>query len=151
DGGPPRGKRPAPGPTSQVQSCHDQIVRMLAHSVPLMHWPKGQLDRRSRSVVELCRSAVRFLRPGGCASGGAHMRRVRVLLADDHTIVVEGLQSLLKDHFDLVGTVGDGRQLVDAARKLRPDIIVTDLSMPGMSGLDALRQLKAERLDARVI
>jgi len=79
------------------------------------------------------------------------MRRVRVLLADDHTIVVEGLQSLLKDHFDLVGTVGDGRQLVDAARKLRPDIIVTDLSMPGMSGLDALRQLKAERLDARVI
>jgi len=79
------------------------------------------------------------------------MRRPRVLLADDHTIVVEGLQSLLKDHFDLIGTVADGRQLVDAARKERPDVIVTDLSMPVLTGLDALRQLKAERIDAKVI
>ena len=79
------------------------------------------------------------------------MRRVRVLLADDHTIVAEGLQSLLKDHFDLVGTVADGRQLVDAARKLRPDVIVTDLSMPVLSGLEALRQLKTERFDGRIV
>jgi DNA-binding NarL/FixJ family response regulator len=79
------------------------------------------------------------------------MRRVRVLLADDHTIVVEGLQSLLKDHFELIGTAADGRQLLDAARKLRPDVIVTDLSMPILSGLDALRQLKAEKVDAKVI
>jgi DNA-binding NarL/FixJ family response regulator len=79
------------------------------------------------------------------------MRRVKVLLADDHTIVVEGLQSLLKDQFELVGTVADGRQLVDAARKLRPDVIVTDLSMPVLSGLDALRQLKAGGVDAKVI
>jgi DNA-binding NarL/FixJ family response regulator len=79
------------------------------------------------------------------------MRRLKVLLADDHTIVVEGLQSLLKDHFDLVGTVTDGQQLVDAAKKLRPDVIVTDMSMPVLSGLDALRQLKAAGVDAKVI
>jgi DNA-binding NarL/FixJ family response regulator len=57
----------------------------------------------------------------------------------------------LRDRFDLVGTVGDGHELVEAARKLRPDVIVTDVSMPVMSGLDALRRLKAERIDARVI
>jgi len=79
------------------------------------------------------------------------MRRVRVLLADDHTIVVEGLSSLLKDHFELVGTVSDGSQLVDAAKTLRPDVIVTDLSMPVLSGLDALRRLKTEGIDAKVI
>jgi DNA-binding NarL/FixJ family response regulator len=79
------------------------------------------------------------------------MRRVKVLLADDHRIMAEGLQSLLKDEFDLVGTVADGHQLVDAARKLRPDVIVTDFSMPVLSGLDALRQIKAEGLDAKVI
>jgi DNA-binding NarL/FixJ family response regulator len=72
-------------------------------------------------------------------------------LADDHTIVAEGLKSLLENEFDLIGTVADGRQLIDVARRLRPDVIVTDLSMPVMGGLDALRRLKAERLEARVI
>jgi DNA-binding NarL/FixJ family response regulator len=55
----------------------------------------------------------------------------RVLLADDHTIVADGLRSLLNQHFDLVGTVRDGEALVEAARRLRPDIIVSDISMPG--------------------
>jgi DNA-binding NarL/FixJ family response regulator len=82
---------------------------------------------------------------------GADMRQVKVLLADDHTIVVEGLQSLLKDHFELVGTVTDGQQLVDAAKKLRPEVIVTDMSMPVLSGLDALRQLKTAGVGAKVI
>jgi DNA-binding NarL/FixJ family response regulator len=79
------------------------------------------------------------------------MRRAKVLLADDHTIVADGLKSLLKDQYDLVGTATDGSQLIDAARNLRPDVIVTDFSMPVMSGLDALRRMKAERLEARVI
>ena len=79
------------------------------------------------------------------------MRRARVLLADDHTIVIEGLASLLKDQFDLVAKVCDGVQLVDGAKRLRPDVIVTDISMPGLSGLDALRQLKEARSEARVI
>src|SRR5262245_58515933 len=79
------------------------------------------------------------------------MRRAKVLLADDHTIVAEGLRSLLKDHYDLVGTVTDGSQLVDAAKRLHPDVIVTDVSMPGVSGLDALRRMKADQLDVKVI
>jgi DNA-binding NarL/FixJ family response regulator len=80
------------------------------------------------------------------------MRRYTVLVADDHAIVKEGLVSLLKDHdFEVVGAVGDGHELVDAARRLRPDLIVTDLSMPGLSGLEVLTRLKAERIDSKVI
>jgi DNA-binding NarL/FixJ family response regulator len=79
------------------------------------------------------------------------MSRATVLLADDHAIVLEGLASLLRDEFTLVGTVTDGAGLIAAARRLRPDVIVTDMAMPGMSGLDALRQLKAEALAARVL
>jgi DNA-binding NarL/FixJ family response regulator len=74
-----------------------------------------------------------------------------VLLADDHTIVAQGLASLLREDFDLVGTVGDGQALLDAAQQLRPDVIVADMAMPVMDGLEALRQLKAARLDAKVI
>ena len=65
-----------------------------------------------------------------------------VLLADDHTIVAEGLEGLLKDRFKLVGTVHDGRALLAAANHLRPDVIVTDISMPLLNGLDAVRQIK---------
>ena len=79
-------------------------------------------------------------------------RRYTVLVADDHAIVKEGLVDLLKEHdFDVVGAVGDGHQLIDAARRLRPDLIVTDLTMPGLTGLDALTRLKAERIDSKVI
>jgi DNA-binding NarL/FixJ family response regulator len=74
-----------------------------------------------------------------------------VLLADDHAIVAEGLATLLQGHFDLVGTVGNGNELVDTARKLRPDVIVADIAMPLLSGLEALRRLKAARSTAKVI
>ena len=75
------------------------------------------------------------------------MSRPTVLVADDHTIVIEGLARLLRDHdFDVVGTVGNGDQLLEAARRLRPDVIVTDLSMPALSGLDVLARLKTERV-----
>jgi DNA-binding NarL/FixJ family response regulator len=79
------------------------------------------------------------------------MRRVHVLIADDHTIVMEGLVSLLKTEFEVVGAVGDGHLLLEAARRLRPDVIVTDISMPGLSGLDVLPRLKAERVESKVI
>jgi DNA-binding NarL/FixJ family response regulator len=79
------------------------------------------------------------------------MRRATVLLADDHTIVTEGLVSLLKDRFDVVGAVSDGALLLEAAKRLRPDVIITDISMPGLSGLEVLRRLKAERRDCRVL
>ena len=79
------------------------------------------------------------------------MRRATVLIADDHAIVREGLVSLLKDRFEVVGAVGDGGRLLEEASRLRPDVIVTDISMPGASGLEVLGRLKAARADARVI
>jgi DNA-binding NarL/FixJ family response regulator len=79
------------------------------------------------------------------------MPRPTVLLADDHTLVAEGLASLLGRDFTLVGTVADGAQLLDAARRFRPDVIVTDVAMPGMSGLEALRRIKADAITAKVI
>ena len=79
------------------------------------------------------------------------MRHARVLLADDHTMVAQGLASLLQEDFDLVGTVGDGQALIDAAQRLRADVIVADMAMPVMDGLEALQRLKAARLDAKVI
>ena len=80
------------------------------------------------------------------------MRRPTILLADDHTMVLEGLVHLLTEHdFEVVGAVGNGHLLMDLARQLRPDVVVTDLSMPGLSGLDALTRLKGELPDIRVI
>jgi DNA-binding NarL/FixJ family response regulator len=79
-------------------------------------------------------------------------RRTTVLVADDHTIVMEGLVSLLKAHdFDVLGAFGDGEALIEAARRLRPDVIVTDLSMPGLTGLDVLVHIKAERIPSKVV
>ena len=66
------------------------------------------------------------------------MNSTKVLLADDHTIVVQGLQLLLKDSFNLVGTVRDGRALLEAAARLKPDVIIADISMPLLNGLDAI-------------
>jgi DNA-binding NarL/FixJ family response regulator len=77
--------------------------------------------------------------------------RPKVLLADDHAMVVEGLANLLKDRFDLVGTVGDGSAMIEAARKLCPDVIIADVAMPVLSGLEALRRLKAAKSAAKVI
>ncbi len=79
------------------------------------------------------------------------MRRPRVLLADDHRIVTEGLKVLLGVEFDLVGVVEDGAALVEAARELRPDVIVADISMPRLNGLDALPRLKEDNPDVRVV
>ena len=69
-------------------------------------------------------------------------RRPRVLLADDHLMVAEALKSLLAPDFDLVGVVEDGRALVEAAGRLRPDVIVADITMPHLNGIDALVQLR---------
>ena len=77
--------------------------------------------------------------------------RPKVLLADDHAIIAEGLARLIGDVADLVGQVNDGLRLVDEVRRLRPDIVVADITMPGMSGIDAMRQLKAEGSQARFI
>src|SRR5215471_6532309 len=79
------------------------------------------------------------------------MKLPRILLADDHRLVAEGLKSLLSHDFELVGVVEDGRALVEAGKKLRPDVIVADISMPHLNGLDALTQLKKDNPAAKVV
>lgn len=79
------------------------------------------------------------------------MPGTKVLLADDHAVVAHGLRELLKDSFDLVGVVHDGRALLDAAEKLRPDVVVTDISMPLLNGLDAIRQIRSRHPEIKVV
>lgn len=79
------------------------------------------------------------------------MSRPRVLLADDHRMVTEGLKGLLADNFDLVGAVENGHALLAAAKKLRPDVIVADITMPQLNGIDALRLLKKHNPDVKVV
>jgi DNA-binding NarL/FixJ family response regulator len=79
------------------------------------------------------------------------MARPRVLIADDHKIVVEGLKKMLDPDFDIAGTVEDGRQLVTAAEILRPDVIIVDISMPILNGIDAVRQIKKVHESIKVV
>jgi DNA-binding NarL/FixJ family response regulator len=79
------------------------------------------------------------------------VNRPRILLADDHRIVAEGLRGLLVDDFELAGIVEDGRAMVAAARELHPDAIVADISMPFLNGLDAMAPLKHDNPDVRVV
>ena len=79
------------------------------------------------------------------------MTRPRVLIADDHRIVAEGLQGLLAPEFDLIDIVEDGRALVEAARAKHPDVIVADINMPELNGIEALVQLRRDNPDARVV
>ncbi len=79
------------------------------------------------------------------------MIRPRLLLADDHRIVVEGLRRLLEEQFELVGVVEDGRALVAEARRLKPDVIVADISMPQLTGLEALQRIRQDDPSARVV
>jgi DNA-binding NarL/FixJ family response regulator len=74
-----------------------------------------------------------------------------VLVADDHRLVAEALTALLAPEFELLGIVGDGSALVEAARIHQPDVIVSDIAMPGMNGLDALRALRGVAPAARVV
>lgn len=69
----------------------------------------------------------------------------RILLADDHKIVLDGLRSLLAPDFDIVGAAADGRQLLQLAQSLQPDVVVADISMPLLNGIDAARQLPGVR------
>ncbi len=70
------------------------------------------------------------------------LKRPRVLLADDHQMLVDALRRVLEPRCEVVGTVGDGRALLEAAAKLQPDIVVVDIGMPELNGLDAARQLR---------
>lgn len=80
-----------------------------------------------------------------------NMSRIRVLIADDHDDVLTNLMDLLRLEFDVVGGVGDGQSLISAAKTLKPDVIVTDISMPQMDGISAARQIIEDNPDAKII
>ena len=79
------------------------------------------------------------------------MPRPRVLIADDHALLLAAFEKLLADHCEVVGVVSDGRALVDAAERLRPDVIVLDIAMPLLNGLDAGRQIKQKLREVRLV
>jgi RNA polymerase sigma factor (sigma-70 family) len=79
------------------------------------------------------------------------MKRTTVLLADDHAIVVEGLRRVLEPDFEVLGVVADGLALVKAAENLRPDIIVVDVSMPLLNGIEAARQIRATNQQTKIV
>ena len=74
------------------------------------------------------------------------MNRPTLLIVDDHEIVIEGLVRLLGDRFDIVGTLTDGRTAVEDVARLRPDVLLLDLSIPHVSGIEIMRQLKASSI-----
>jgi DNA-binding NarL/FixJ family response regulator len=70
------------------------------------------------------------------------MAKPRILLADDHALILEGFRRILEGQYELVGTANDGRSLVEAAKKLQPDIVILDVSMPQLNGIDAAVQIR---------
>jgi DNA-binding NarL/FixJ family response regulator len=79
------------------------------------------------------------------------MERPRVLLADDHALILGAFEKLLSTEYDVIGQVGDGRALVAEAEALRPDVIVLDVSMPVLNGLEAARQIKRTLRDVKLV
>ena len=79
------------------------------------------------------------------------MRRARVLLADDHRLLLEAFEKLLQPDFEVVGTVSDGRALLTAARELKPDVIVLDIAMPLLNGMVAAERLKKMMPEVKLI
>ncbi|HTS24534.1 MAG TPA: response regulator transcription factor [Bryobacteraceae bacterium] len=79
------------------------------------------------------------------------MKKLRLLLADDHTILLEGLQALLTPEFEVVAVAADGWAVLEAAEKHRPDLILLDISMPGLNGIEAARRLKHSNPEAKMI
>ncbi|MBV6434156.1 MAG: Response regulator UvrY [Bryobacteraceae bacterium] len=79
------------------------------------------------------------------------MNKPRILLADDHKIVLEGLRGLLSAEFELVGAVSNGREMIDACRRLQPDVVVADVSMPLLNGIDAARLLRDDGCRSKIV
>lgn len=79
------------------------------------------------------------------------INRPRVLLVDDHKIVAEGLVQLLSDRAEIIDIISDGNLVLEAVLRERPDVVVLDISLPGVSGLEVIRQIKTHRLETKII
>ena len=75
----------------------------------------------------------------------------RILLADDHSLILTGIRTLLADRFELVGAVEDGRALVEEALRVRPDLVILDVTMPLLNGIEAARQIKKAWPEAKLL
>jgi DNA-binding NarL/FixJ family response regulator len=84
-------------------------------------------------------------------SGIGQLRKMRILLADDHRILLELVRGLLEPTFDVVGCVEDGESLVEAAGELQPDVIVSDISMPKLDGLEAAYRLRESGSSSKIV
>ena len=79
------------------------------------------------------------------------MKRARILLADDHSLTIEGIRTVLEPHHEIVGIVGDGRALLEAALRLKPELIVLDITMPLLNGIDAAVQIKRSLPETKLL
>ena len=80
-------------------------------------------------------------------------RRIRVLIADDHAVVRQGLCTMLapKSEFELIGEAANGTQLVDQCRRLKPDLIILDLIMPELGGVEAIKQIRSLKIQSKIL
>ena len=104
---------------------------------------EGTLDRLGRLIGNQHHSSRYGAR--------ACMERIRVLIADDHEDFLEGIRDLLEPEFAVVGTAGDGQALLAAVENLKPDVVITDISMPQMSGIEAARIIMQKYPGIRII
>jgi DNA-binding NarL/FixJ family response regulator len=79
------------------------------------------------------------------------MKKLRLIMADDHTLVVAGFRKLLESEFEILDVAEDGRSLVQAAERLQPDVILLDISMPVLNGIDAARQIRSRAPNSKLI
>ena len=79
------------------------------------------------------------------------MAQIRILIADDHPLILAGIRRLLENRYEILGTVENGRALVQSALALKPDLIILDISMPILNGIDAARQIKSKLPSTRMI
>ena len=145
-----QGWRSAAGDTRQRHRLRHRRKAIEAQPRARGHGRKGKTARRRLRHQERIRAGNNRIGVGA-AQSGVVMSRARVLLADDHRMVAEALKSLLETEFELLAVVEDGRQLVETARRVRPDVIVADITMPHLNGIDALTQMKHDNPDVRVV
>ena len=79
------------------------------------------------------------------------MKRTKILIADDHSMVIDGLRGLLEPEYEVVGAVNDGRAVLPEVQRLKPDVLILDISMPLLNGLDCTRQLREAGCTAKIL
>ena len=136
------------GGEARIDSAPGRGTRIMLH-VPLSH---AALDAGTPGTSGVAQPAATTAAEDSLETGDGE-RRLRVLLADDHAVVRSALGSLLEGQPDMVvvGEAGDGVEAVELARALRPDVVLMDVGMPQMDGIEATRRLKAELPGIRVI